>query len=451
MTERKKNKQTRTTNLFINNLTLTIMKKNLLILAVAGLALASCSNDETVAVNQGDAISFRPLMSNVTRAADVTAGTGTNGLQTESNGFFVTAIHKTTGESPVTSTYFDDVKFYYSSSTGTYNSDKKYYWPASGTLDFFAYAPAIPEESPQVARTDYKTFTVTPSTTVANQVDLVYANTDGKTKTGAYTPSGGAEASTFGAAGVPLNFRHTGAKIVVKVKNSASNNLKFDITGMKIVNVDGSATFTYNDTPSSGDDNTDKVEANTKQLLVGDWGSNSDAQTVTYSVTLTTNTINTQQTEAQFLNASGTIGTLDESVNMILIPQTTPDATSTYSAATENAAYTGSYIALKLVISNIAGTNESPIYTAIADASQNITISDTQYNNWAMWPVKFTWAPGKKYTYTIDLAGGGYWERNNDTDADLDPILQNAEIKFVDVTVDDWSDATGIDVTGPTL
>ena len=52
------------------------MKKKLLILAVAGLALASCSNDETVAVNESDAISFRPLINNATRHAVAPRKTG---------------------------------------------------------------------------------------------------------------------------------------------------------------------------------------------------------------------------------------------------------------------------------------------------------------------------------------------------------------------------------------
>ena len=59
---------------------------------------------------------------------------------------------------------------------------------------------------------------------------------------------------------------------------------------------------------------------------------------------------------------------------------------------------------------------------------------------WAIWPIGgYNWEPGKKYTYTIDLAGGGYYETNQDADADLDPILEGAEIKFVSVSVDGWT------------
>ena len=59
--------------------------------------------------------------------------------------------------------------------------------------------------------------------------------------------------------------------------------------------------------------------------------------------------------------------------------------------------------------------------------------------------------PGKKYTYTIDLAGGGYYETNQSettVDEDLDPILGDAVIKFVTVTVDDWGPAVDTPVSG---
>lgn len=392
-------------------------KNNLLILAVAALGFAACANDETTAVNEklaeSNEISFRTFVGGQMRAADVT----TSNLNAAGGTFYATARHK---KDATTTTYFDNVPFVYNTSTHTFNSATKYYWPADGTLDFFAYTPAV--KPGELARTtDYKTFTVTPSTTVAEQLDLVFANTDGKTKNGVYNTS-----QHYGADGIPINFRHAQSKIVVKVKNSELSNLKFEITGMKIVNVDASATFTYNDTAApTGDGNTD----GSGTLLVGDWTDNT-TYSANYSTEFSTNTVDTKQDDSKFLNSGGTIGTEDESLNMILIPQTTPNATTVYSAASLNAPYSGSYIALKMVIKD----NVNDI--VIADATTDV---DTK-NKWAMWPVKFEWEPGKKYTYVIDLAGGGYWELNDDTDSDLDPILEGAEIKFVTVTVDGWSD-----------
>ena len=396
------------------------MKKSLFILATAALALASCNKNEPVAknltLNDANEITFRTFEPKVMRAADQTLST----LQEADKGFYVTAYHKVGVADPVS--YFDNVQFKWNA--GTFVSDKKYYWPAEGTLDFFAYAPAV--DNTQLTRTDYKTFTVAPSTTVAEQVDLIYANTDGKSKTGAYTPVGGS-ASTYGAAGVPINFRHAGAKIVVKVKNSEVNDLKFEITQMKIAHVDGSATFTYNDAASpTGDQNTD----GSGTLLVGDWTNNTSSDVSYSTATLTTNTVTGQISTGQFLNGSGTLNTEDENLHMILIPQETDDVTDAYASDDDNAVYSGSYIALKMTIKQ-AGSN-----IVIADA--------TTANKWAMWPVKFEWEPGKKYTYVIDLSGGGYWETNTDDgDDDLDQILEGAVIKFVDVTVDNWNTTPG--------
>ncbi len=405
-----------------------LMKKSFILLAAAALTLVACNKTVTVEENQGDAISFRPLMTGVTKTADIDA----TGLHT--TGFWVTAIH-----SVGPTTYIDNQGFTWDG-TSTYTSTPKYYWPASGTLEFFAYAPTADSNS-QLTRTDHLIFTVTPSATITNQIDFIYANTDGKSKSGAYTPVGGS-ASTYGAAGVPLNFRHTGAKIVVKVKNSADNNLKFEISGWKLVNVDGSATFTYNNTASTGDETTDTQDAT--QLLYADWSNNTDAQNVAYtSADFTTNTVDKQLTTAKYLSSASPVGdgsAEDNELNMILIPQKT-SAAAAYSGSTANdAVTTGSYIALKMVIKNSSDN------VVIADASTTVS----GHTKWAMWPVAFDWAPGKKYTYTIDLAGGGYWEINDKADDTVfDPILENAEIKFVDVTVDNWSANDAGTLTAP--
>ena len=53
------------------------MNKKLFFLAIAALGLAACSNDDVVEINQSledaNTISFRPVVTNVTRATDITA------------------------------------------------------------------------------------------------------------------------------------------------------------------------------------------------------------------------------------------------------------------------------------------------------------------------------------------------------------------------------------------
>ena len=377
------------------------MKKRLFFLPMVAIMMAACSSNETIEVNEnkGDLISFRPIVKGMTRAADAD-------LSSDATSFNVEAFNTGTTTSP----YFSNVT--YTNTSGTFTSATKYYWPTNN-LDFYAYSPTT---SGQFVKTDYKTFTITPSATVSEQVDFIYANTNnkGKGSTGEVTT---------------LNFRHAGAKIVVKVKNSAPN-LKFEISGWKLGYLDNSATFTY------GDANTDTQDG--AQLAFTDWSGNSDRSAAnTYSTEFTKNDIAASQSTAKFLASAGSPSeSTDESLNMILIPQTLTAATAYASAATD-AKPNGSYIALKMVIKNNTTAGET-----VADATGD--------DKWAIWPIGgYNWEPGKKYTYTIDLAGGGYYETNQNSDVDLDPILEGAEIKFATVTVDGWTDRV-YDVPAPT-
>lgn len=400
------------------------MRKNYLFMALAGMLLASCSNEmeEVFDTSQGNEISFRPFVEAMTRAADITAANLTS--------FNVTAFPTGTA----TTAYMDNVT--YTNNSGTYTSDTKYFWPASN-LDFYAYAPTdgapatlatTNTSGNQITRTAYNVFTITPSSTLTEQADLVFANTNDK----------GKDDSSAGA--IALNFRHAGAKIVLKVKNSQPN-LKLEVSGFKIVNVDGEATFTYNKVA-------DGSTEGSGMLKVADWTNNADAQNSSYSTGSFTaaNAIPASQNAAMFLNhAENSPSTtyIDEDLSMILIPQTTSAATAYSAAASKAPVTTGSYIAVKMVIKNNSDG------TVIADATGSDTYSSQTYDKWAMWPVAFNWEPGKKYTYTIDLGDGGYWEINNDADTDLDPILENAEIKFVSVTVDGWFDKA-VNIPPPT-
>ena len=380
------------------------MRKNLFILAAALAVCYSCSNDETVEVNLGEAISFRPLVNNVTRAKDITANT------LETTGFYVSARkHNTDAE------YFTDAAYTSCatvSGTKTWTCATKYYWPSDDSeLDFYAYAPQATGQI--TAHTNYNTFTVQPSTTISEQVDLIFANTNQKKKSTDNT-------------GVVLNFRHTGAKIVCQVKNT-STTMKFVVDGWKVGYLSPTGTFTFADANTDGNNT-----GSGKTLTYTQWGSLESKSVATeYTSTFT----------AKDIAASASATALDG--EMILVPQRITAATD-YASTDQNAKLNGTFIAVKLKIMNNDASS-----TVIAAGASDATI-------WAIWPIgdaanaqaadQFKWEPGKKYTYTIDLAGGGYYPTNQDDNADLDPILEGAEIKFVSVTVDDW---TGVDKAVP--
>ena len=371
--------------------------KKLFFFAIAALGLAACSNDEVVEMNENNAISFRPIVSGTTRAADIDAGNGTNGLQTL--GFTVFANAGSTETN-----YFPETAFTYSD--GAYTSATKYYWPSAVNLDFFAYQYSQSTNNTVSHTALTKAFTVTPSSTAANQTDLVVAFTADKNK-------------TSNSAGVAINFRHAESKVTIKLKNS-STTTTITVGGVVLGNVHTTGTYTFTGSTNNAADSPSDVantdgNNNSTYLKYSDWSE--QGALGTYSQAATT-TSYTSSTPATALTNS-----------MILIPQTLTNAT-TYASGDAGAVFNGAYITVALKIQNT--TNSAYI---VGGAESTVT---------AMWPLPATkWLPGYHYTYTVDLAGGGYFTTNQtDTDSALDPILGGAEIKFVTVTVDAWTDAS---------
>lgn len=398
------------------NINLTIFKemnKKLFFLAIAALGLAACSNDDVVEINQGESISFRPLTTNVTRAADV---------DFETNGFYVTALKQ--GQTPSSeNTYFDNVHFEGSS---TYTSTNKYYWPSAYNLDFYAYSPAA-EDGTDVVRTNYKTFVITSNGTVGNQVDFVYANTNDWGKADLQVGTDASHAMGAVDAGVAINFRHAESKVIINLKNT-NPNVKFTVGQVTIGNLYNKGTFTYAATNTDVKNSGHLTNAMWSDLLTG---------------AAATRTASFEQTIAEANSGDYSTSTSAQAgVDMILIPQTLVNADA-YDAVTPgtpavNDPFNGAYIKVKLRMQN----NNNNAYI--------IGTSSTWQE--CMWPLaSLQWQPGYKYIYEVDLAGGGYFPANNDADANLDPILEGAEIKFVTVTVDDWTNyaSNPIEVSAP--
>ena len=169
-------------------------------------------------------------------------------------------------------------------------------------------------------------------------------------------------------------------------------------------------------------------------LTNAEWGTllsdNDNAYTSSFLQTVTDGSIYSTSTSKQ------------AGVDMILIPQTLVNA-SAYTPVTENSPasgdpFKGAYIKVQLKMQN---TNNNAYIIATSSTWQE-----------CMWPLAaLQWQPGYKYIYEVDLAGGGYFPTNQDSDADLDPILEGAEIKFVTVTVDAWTDyaSNPISVSAP--
>ena len=364
------------------------MKKFFFFAAIAAIGLASCSNDETIAsqaTSESNTISFRSFVAGQTRSADITNGAtgtpaGTVGLQTI--GFWVTAKYSETTDNESGSDYFDNAHYVYNSTDGSYTCADKYYWPSENYLNFYAYAPEA--DGTYIERVNYKSFNIQPDKTTSSNVqkDFVYASTMNQDKENNST-------------GVALQFHHAQSKVSLNVKNSSAT-MDFTITGnIQICNVYRRATFTY--TGKTGGD----------RLKNTDWNSYGDAG---------------NYVQAALVSTFAASAPASKAINdLILIPQIIAPA-SAYSGTTSGAEITtGSYILIPITIKQ---------------KNTDIVI----YSGNAIWPLPdVDWVPGMHYTYTVDLAGGGYKDTNSsDSDADLDPVLEGSEIIFTTVNVDAW-------------
>lgn len=398
------------------------MKKALFFLATAALALAACNKVETLEENRGSALNFRTFASPLTRASSTVDVTTANIAK-----FKVTAFN--VGQT--TNPYINDVTyskdgsgvFWVAPSDATHGSE--YYWPANN-LDFYAYSWYDGSDyfsGSQVAKTAYNTFTYTPSKTAdAAYADLVVATIQNIGKDDTYS------SGTYGSLGIPLNFRHAASKIAVKVKNTSAT-LNFDIDSWKVGYLDDAGTFILSET-STVNHHTNAEGVYTNLLAFSDWTNNATAAVANeYVSTFASVNIAANATETALGG------------EMILVPQALVAATAHANSGTAAVGddLNGTFLAVKLIIRN-SDANSTIIYGTPASGGNSASTL------WAIWPIggtsetPFNWEPGKKYTYTIDLAGGGYYEKNHDTDADLDPILENTLIRFVDVKVDDWQD-----------
>lgn len=187
------------------------MKKTILFVAGAVLALASCSKEETSNANAGRGIDFRASLSKGTRAVETT----TASLQS----FYVTA--------------FGDVSFAdqeFTLNDGFFTSTPEYYWPTDGSkLSFFAYAPSKTELGGtwSIRSTSKKISNFKPKTDIDKQLDFIVATAEGSKEDE--------------ATGVHLTFDHVLSQIGIRAKNGGA--LTYKVKGVKIATVSGTGTY----------------------------------------------------------------------------------------------------------------------------------------------------------------------------------------------------------------
>lgn len=380
------------------------MKKQIFFGALACLALASCSNDKTLDVNRiEDEIRYNVVTNGATKAADVYCN---NNKPTE---FSVWAIHGG-------ATYIDGDVIKYQSSAWTNTSGNRY-WPETGDIDFYAHVNAGDKftwdatSTTPAKITDYEV-----SATVADQKDLLYAVKKGVSK--------GSRTSTSNEA-VTLNFRHALSQIVFNAKNT-NKNFYVEVSGVTIYNVDNKGTYTY---PAASTDTNNENHTGAGSITGGTQGSwaVSGTHTTDYAVEFTAVPVAYNSTATAVDLTSAPASGKEFNYNALLLM---PQSTTAWDHATDasNTA-NGSYIGIKCVVYNVAGTAVNKDTDVVLWG--NGTGSTATAKELAI-PASFSWEQGKKYTYTLVFGEGGGVTPPGPTPT---PVL--VPIKF-DVTVDDF-------------
>ena len=378
--------------------------------ALALIAMASCSQDDVVSIQQ-DEIKFSAVANKATRAADVYC----NSNLPES--FKVYANHTVGDES---STYIEGDEITLSGTTWT-NSTGKRFWPEEGSLDFYAHVNA--GENFTWTSGNGPTITgYTVDTDVTKQNDLMYAVKTGQTK------------EDNSAAGVTLNFRHALSQIVFQAKNT-NENFFVEIEGVTIGNIYSKANFTY---PSADtDDNvTDHTQSATSSFADGSQGVWSMSTVATdkknYSVSFTNVEVPGDEEVYSLTSTNGTDQEFSDNALLLIPEQNGAAATVAWNPETtpKVAETDGTYFLIKCKIRNVAGEE-------VADDDVYLWGSAAEAKELAI-PVSLTWKQGVKYIYTF-VFGEGIGGYDPEGEEVLVPITFN-------VTVDDFTSPTSEDI-----
>lgn len=384
------------------------------------MAMASCSQDETIGINHdGDEITFNVVTNNATRAADVYCNQNLPG------GFYVSAISD--GK-----TYID--KDYVTGSSGNWtNTSGTRYWPETA-VDFYAHVNGGDAYKWNNGSPKFEGFTV--NNTVGSQVDLLYAVKKNQSKTNGT---------------VNLNFRHALSQIVFQAKNTNAN-LYVEIAGVSVVNVGGTNTFTFpsentetniahNNYDKDGDGVYENGEFGSGITYDDSWGSWAKLTqgTEKYDVDFTKTPVPGNNTLVALTTENDPKKEYNSNA-MLLLPQKTAawdPETNPLPGAEKN---TGSYLLVDCAIFNVAGDEY---------AGGDVCLwGEPQGSGWTTKelaiPVGFDWQQGKKYVYTLVFGeGNGGYDPDPDPDPDPedpDPVL--VPITF-EITVDEFVPVDG--------
>ena len=211
------------------------MKKSLILLGAAILALVSCAKTQVISTGSPSPIAFKAVVNNAVKADAQLEGTNLG----DDYAMYVSAAQYKADGTIETPAYFTDAEFLPATTPvvpeNQYHANPQLYWPiGNAMMDFIAYAlpqakhgaplatyPAVTEPvASMVTFADWNTYD--------NQVDLLYA-----VKNGATT------ATNAGAQTVNFAFKHAQALLVFEAKVNTGNIVTINSITMPNLLVNG--------------------------------------------------------------------------------------------------------------------------------------------------------------------------------------------------------------------
>ena len=323
--------------------------------AATAIALSSCSSEQTKDVAKSSNITFRSTVGLNSRGTEVTTGNLSN--------IWVSAW---AGNDEV----FAGEEFAKKAGGQTFESvNGPWFWEKDKQYTFMAFATGKPTKenlNPTITKDNITLAGYTPSANLAEQLDLLTAKAEGSKANNETT-------------GAKLDFDHILSQIQIKVKNT-NENRKYIIKGVRISNVNGTATYTF--TPGNAANQHAWTDIKTPSQYV----LNQDAAI----------TLDDQNKVVNDLLVGAN--------SAMLIPQgiTAWDGQAPNQVDATFANVNGSYISLLINVQkkNAAGGWEQ-VYPDKASQADNTKFA------WAAVAIPtVTWANGNKYIYTLDLSRG---------------------------------------------
>lgn len=211
------------------------MKKSLILLGAAILALVSCAKTQVISTGSPSPIAFKAVVNNAVKADAQLEGTKLG----DDYAMYVSAAQYKADGTIETPAYFTDAEFLPATTPVApetqYHADPKLYWPiGNAMMDFIAYALPRAKHGAPLATYPAATEPVASMITFANwntydnQVDLLYA-----VKNGATT------ATNAGAQTVNFAFKHAQALLVFQAQVNDSDIITINSITMPELKVNG--------------------------------------------------------------------------------------------------------------------------------------------------------------------------------------------------------------------